>query len=626
MPHSAQHQNLVASNEDHISGEPTLQERLTAILQDRQLSALFQPIIQMGSAGIIGYEGLIRGPSDSPLHSPVRLFQAARECGLAVEIEYLSRHIVLESFARLGIPGKIFLNVSPEILLMEGWRSGETLRCIVESGLQPNQVVIELTENTPTLEYEVLREATQHYRSMGFEIAMDDLGEGFSSLRLWSELRPDYVKIDKHFIQHINLDPVKLQFVRSIQEIAKNAGCRVIAEGIETHAELLMVRDLGVSFGQGYYFAHPHSRPETTIRTGITETLKGVSGMIRSTPCHYLKRHTTVANLLKTVPPAAPEDSNETIFARFELDPGLYSIPVVNHGRPIGLINRYTMHDRYSRRFSKELYGKRSCTMMMDEGPLVVEHSVSLHELSSLILEMEPYHLTSGFIVTDRGEYLGMGSGHDLLREITQMQIAAARYANPLTELPGNVPINEHIDRLLQNGSSFCACYVDLDFFKPYNDVYGFRKGDDIIKHTSKLLQEVVQPELDFVGHIGGDDFIALFQSEDWEQRCRILLEKFAAAVTTHYTAKDIERGGIEAEDRQGNRTFHPLSSLSIGAVWVDPEKFASHHEVAAAASLAKKEAKKSPGNALFMDRRDQPPCRYDTDITAEGRATVIAA
>ncbi|HSI95173.1 MAG TPA: GGDEF domain-containing protein [Methylophilaceae bacterium] len=592
--------------------EKTTAERLEAIIHGRQLSAIFQPIIHMGSAGIVGYEGLIRGPSDSPLHSPMMLFQAARECGLSVEIEYLSRCIVLESFARLGVSGKLFLNVSPETLLMEGWQSGETLRCIADSGLLPNQVVIELTENSPTLEYAALREATRHYRAMGFEIAMDDLGEGFSSLRLWSELRPDYVKIDKHFIQNINLDPIKLQFVRSIQEIARNAGCRVIAEGIETHAELLIVRDLGVDFGQGYYFAHPQTRPEVMIRSGVMETLKGIRGMVRAAPCQYVKRNTTVANLLKWVSPASTNSTNEEVFAMFESDPGLYSIPIVDEGIPVGLISRYTMSDRFARRFSKELFGRRSCAMMMDASPLIVESTVSLHELSSIILEMEPYHLTSGFIITDRGTYLGMGSGHDLLREITQMQIAAARYANPLTQMPGNVPINEHIDRLLQNGTCFCACYFDLDNFKPYNDVYGFRQGDDVIKLTSKLMQEMAHPELDFVGHIGGDDFIALFCSEDWETRCKTLLDKFAASIPGHYEAEDVARGGIEAEDRQGRRTFHPLASLSIGAVWIDPRHFASHHEVAAAASSAKKQAKKIVGNALFLDRRDMPPCRYD--------------
>ena len=587
-----------------ISPQNVTTIRLQEIIRERQLYAIFQPIVDMKEAHIIGYEGLIRGPSNSPLHSPLALFQAARECGLAIEIEYLSRSIVLESFARLGISGKMFLNVSPDTLLMEGWQQGQTLRCIKESGLHPNQVVIELTENSPSLDYATLREATAHYRAMGFEIAMDDLGEGFSSLRMWSEIRPDYVKIDKHFIQHINLDPVKLQFVRSIQEIARNSGCRVIAEGIETHAEMLSVHELGVAFGQGYHFAHPKAQPETTLPIGVSEALKGVKGMIKSRPNVFLHRNATVANLVKYVTPISPSTSNDTVFSILENDPALHAIPVVENGIPVGIIGRYTMIDRFARQYGKELFGRRPCSMMMDTTPLIVERSVSLHELSSLILDMEPYHLALGYIVTDRGVYHGMGSGHDLLREITQMQIAAARYANPLTHLPGNVPINEQIDHLLASEIPFTACYFDLDHFKPYNDVYGFRKGDEIIKLTSKLLLEAIDPTQDFVGHIGGDDFIALFRSADWEQRCNALLETFARTVPMHFETQDILRGGIEAEDRQGNRTFHPITSLSIGAVSVDAMRFQSHHEVAAATSSAKKQAKKIAGNSLFLNRR----------------------
>lgn len=583
---------------------PPQYSRLDDIIRERQLHAIFQPIVSMHNAEIVGYEGLIRGPSDSPLHSPLMLFQAARECGRAVEIEYLSRAVVLNTFARLNVQGKLFLNVNPDTLLMEGWRSGETLRCIAASGLKPDQVVIELTENSTGFDYQVLREATQHYRAMGFEIAMDDLGEGFSSLRMWAEIRPDYVKIDKHFIQNIHLDPIKLQFVRSVQEIARSSGCRIIAEGIETHAELVAVHGLGVAYGQGYHFAHPQTRPETQLAPTITATLKGVTPEATLSTEHSILRRTTVANLVKFVQPVNPDTSNDEVFAIFEQNPELYSMPVVDIGKPIGLISRYTMIDRFARRYGKELYGKLSCATMMDDSPLIVERSVSIQELSSLILEMKPYHLALGFIVADRGEYLGMGSGHDLLREVTQMQIAAARYANPLTQLPGNVPINEHIDGLLERGVEFAACYFDIDHFKPYNDVYGFRKGDEIIKLVSKLLQEITHPETDFIGHIGGDDFLVLFQSSDWEDRCQSMLKKFYIASLAHYETKDIERGWIEAEDRQGNLTQHPLISLSIGAVWIQPSAFTSHNEVAAAATVAKKEAKKTAGNTLFIERR----------------------
>lgn len=584
---------------------PTLQQtRIEEIIRERQLSAIFQPIVNMHDASIIGYEGLIRGPSDSPLHSPLMLFQAAREYGRSVEIEYLSRAIVLNTFARLGIEGKLFLNVNPDCLLMEGWRSGETLRCIAASGLRPDQIVIELTENSTSMEYNILREATQHYRAMGFEIAMDDLGEGFSGLRVWSEIQPDYVKIDKHFIQNIHLDPIKLQFVRSIQEIARNSGCRTIAEGIETHAEMVAVHDLGVAYGQGYHFAHPQARPVTLLPPTVSTSLKGIASEIASSGTSSILQRTTVANLIKHVSAVTSETTNEEVFAIFEKDTELYSIPVVNAGKPIGLIGRFGMMDRFSRRYGKELYGKLSCTTMMEETPLIVERSVSIHELSSLILGMKPYHLTLGYIVTDRGEYVGMGSGHDLLREITQMQIAAARYSNPLTLLPGNVPINEYIDNLLLSGSRFTACYFDIDHFKPYNDVYGFRKGDELIKLVSKLLLEIARPEQDFVGHIGGDDFLVLFRSEDWEAHCQSVMKKFYIASLAHYETRDIERGWIESEDRQGNLTRHPLISLSIGAVPIDPSIYSSHNEVATAATLAKKEAKKSVGNSLFVERR----------------------
>ena len=578
-------------------------QRLRDIIQSESLSALFQPILDMGSASVIGYEGLIRGPSDSPLHSPVALFKLARECNRVAEVEYLCRRIVLESFARLGGKGKVFLNISPDVLLQQDWKTGQTLQCIQQVGLQPQQVIIEITENAPTTDYRLLREAVHHYRNMGFEIAIDDLGEGFSGLRLWSELRPNYVKVDMHFIQGINLDPLKLQFVRSIQEIANKSGARVIAEGIETEAELIAVRDLGIAFGQGYHIARPHPYPALESKPEIRQILIGSNygGAQR-----YLSNHrTTVAKLIKQVPPVAPDCPNDVVYEMFEKHPGLYSIPVVKAGMPVGIIGRDTMIDRFARPFHRELYGRKSCDMMMTTAALMVDKSTSLHDLSDLILQSEPHHLSTGFIITDEnGNYAGMGSGHDLLRLITQMQISAARYANPLTLLPGNVPINEHIDCLLQEGLPFVACYFDLDHFKPFNDVYGYQKGDEVIQMSGRLLKEICDPERDFLGHIGGDDFIILFQSADWERRCRTLLARFGETIPSHYHALDHARGGIETEDRQGKRTFQPLISFSIGSVMVDPDSFHSHHEVSAAAAIAKKQAKKIPGNSLFMERR----------------------
>ncbi|MBX9799533.1 MAG: GGDEF domain-containing protein, partial [Burkholderiaceae bacterium] len=519
------HLSSVAQNnaqyEDTDQAADHLVQRLKEVIEHRQLTPLFQPIIRMQSGEIIGYEGLIRGPSDSPLHSPLNLFKVARACNLSVEVEHLCRRITLEKFAELRLPGKLFLNVSPECLIQPDVKHGETLGYIHEVGINPERVIIELTESQPTYDYDLLREAVTHYRAMGFRIAIDDLGEGFSSLRLWSELRPEYVKIDMHFVQGINLDPIKLQFVRSIQEIAEKSGTIVIAEGIETDAELLMIRDLGVVYGQGYKIARPHANPATTLSIDLRNLLRHNGVAVYPHENGRGHKMLTAMKLLRSVKAVAPEVHNNRIYEMFNNDPTLEVIPVVSNGIPVGLITRANLIDRFARPYLRELHGKKSCTLFMDANPLITDKNTALHALSQIIVDADRHHLFNGFIITDNGQYMGMGNAHDLMREITQMQINAARYANPLTLLPGNVPIDEHIDRLLENGTRFCACYIDLDHFKPYNDVYGYRKGDDMLRLTSKILSGHCDPQKDFVGHIGGDDFIILFQSEDWEQRCR---------------------------------------------------------------------------------------------------------
>ncbi|HEY0845320.1 MAG TPA: GGDEF domain-containing protein, partial [Noviherbaspirillum sp.] len=544
---------------------------------------------------------------DSPLHSPMNLFKVARAHGLSVEVEHMCRRVVLERFAELRLPGKLFLNVSPEMLLQPRARHGETLGYIDEVGINPDRVIIELTENQPTYDYDLLREAVMHYRGMGFQIAIDDLGEGFSSLRLWSELRPEYVKIDMHFVQGINQDPVKLQFVRSIQEIAKESGTVAIAEGIETQTELLLIRDLGIACGQGYHIARPHATPSHALSTDIARILHYNGVAVYPHKNVFGQNVVTAQKLLRMVPTATPDMTNSHVCDMFNSDPEIQIVPVVENGVPLGLITRRDLTDRFARLYSRDLYGKKPCTTFMDAKPLITDRNTSLQELSRIIVEADRHHLSNGFIITDRGRYLGMGTGQDLMREITQMQINAARYANPLTMLPGNVPINEHIERLLENRAVFHACYVDLDHFKPFNDVYGYRKGDDVIQLTGRILGAHCDPNRDFLGHIGGDDFIILFQSEDWEDRCHRIMEEFGAAIRAHYAEADRERGGYVSEDRRGRKVFHSLISLSLGVIRAEPGRYGSHHQIASTASEAKKQAKKIPGNSLFIERRQGP-------------------
>ncbi len=582
---------------------------LREILKQRKLSALFQPIMDMKSGVFLGFEGLIRGPSDSPLHSPINLFNAAAEENLSLEVEMMCRQVVVETFVKSNLPGRLFLNVSPETLLHPSFKDGQTLACMAKVGLSPERVVIEITENQPTYDFSAMCNALLHYRAMGFQIAIDDLGSGFSSLRLWSELRPEFIKIDMHFVQGVDTDPVKLQFLKSIQQIAQSCGTHVIAEGIETDAEMMVINDLDIAFGQGYHIARPSPTPPLLAASEISSSLSSANFPVASRHMASREDFTTQAKatahkLLNHIDPVHPDTENEHIFQRFSENAKLRAIPVVKNGIPVGLINRYSFIDRFAQPFQRELLGKKPCFLSSNERPLMVEKNMPIEELSHFLVDADERYFNDGFIITEQGRYLGVASGQDLLRELTQLQIEAARYANPLTLLPGNVPINEQIELLLHSGKSFVACYCDLDNFKPYNDAYSYRKGDEMIQLTGRILSWACDPKLDFIGHIGGDDFILLMQSRDWQSRCEQALRSFEQAASLLFSPEHLAANGYESEDRNNQTRFHPLVSLSIGACHVAPGKYYSHHEVSAAATAAKKMAKRTQGNSLFIEQR----------------------
>jgi EAL domain-containing protein (putative c-di-GMP-specific phosphodiesterase class I)/GGDEF domain-containing protein len=581
---------------------------LQEIIQQRRLTALFQPILNLKTGEFYGYEGLIRGPSDSPLHSPFNLFGAAAQQNLTLEIEMLSRQIVLEAFVKQNLPGNLFLNVSPQTLLQPSFKNGCTLGFLKELGLSPERVVIEITENQPTYDFDGMRSALLHYRAMGFQIAIDDLGEGFSSLRLWSELRPEFIKIDMHFVQGVDTDPIKLQFLKSIQLIAESCGTHVIAEGIETDAELATISELDILFGQGYFISRPAPTPPLLASTCSSSIINAKKNAALSK--NTLSPHAKVIaqKLLRHIEPVHPETENNHVLDRFSANPLLRVIPVVKQGIPVGLINRSNFVDHFVKPFQRELLGKKPCSLSMHNEPLLVEKNMPIEELGHFIADADERHFNNGFIITDQGRYLGVASGQDLLRELTQMQIEAARYANPLTMLPGNVPINEQIENLLQEEAPFYACYCDLDNFKPYNDVYSYRHGDEMIQLAGRILSWACDPKLDFIGHIGGDDFILLMRSRDFQARCEQALRSFGQAASLLFKPEHLAAGGYSSEDRHNHAIFHPLVSLSIGAVDISSDRYFSHYEVSAAATAAKKMAKRTPGNSLFIEQRHSQP------------------
>ena len=177
--------------------------------------------------------------------------------------------------------------------------------------------------------------------------------------------------------------------------------------------------------------------------------------------------------------------------------------------------------------------------------------------------------------------------------------------ANPLTRLPGNVSIETRINEALKSGAPLDVLYLDLNHFKAYNDAYGFQAGDRVIKATGELLLSVVRASpKDFVGHIGGDDFIVVTQPDRSEALAQRMLEAFAHLAPTFYGETDRKRGYILSTDRQGNVKQFPLLSLSIGIVTNRHRKLASLGQVSQIGAEVKKKAKSLGGNRCYVDRR----------------------
>jgi len=579
------------------------QEEFFDLLNNRRLYAVFQPIIDFRLHAFIGYEGLIRGPAGGSLRTPDDLFTLARGLGMEAEFEVACREIVIRSFARLGRSGQLFINVSPRSLVETMLRGPGLLDLLREVDLAPGRVVIELTENQAVTDLPEIHEALAACRAQGFRVAIDDLGEGFANLRMWSEVRPEFVKIDRHFVHGIAEDRLKFHFVKAMQELAEACSSHLVAEGIEREEDFRTIRDLGIACGQGFFIERPVPLPGRRPRNEVMNSLE--NGLVSVFPQGPLVgKPTTALALLREVIPVTPATPNEEVVARFEADLSLESLPVVADGTPVGLIGRQTMLNHFASPFGRELYGRRPCAAMMNPVPLVVDQHATLQDLGLLLARVERHHLYDGFIIVGEHGYLGTGSGHRLMGLITELQVCAARYANPLTQLPGNVPINEHVDRLVSAGREFVVCYADIDRFKPYNDTYGYRKGDDVVLMLAKVLEESVDSRLDFLGHIGGDDFIILFQSEDWARRCEEILRRFDARIQPLCRPEHREEGGFVCANRARENVFYALPSLSLGVLPVGVDSFESHRDVAIAATDAKRQAKKMPGSSLFIERR----------------------
>lgn len=534
-----------------------MSENIKDVLACDQVHTLFQPILPVGTGEPFGLEALSRGPAGTPLYSPLELFAAAAQAGVLPDLERACIKSAIRHFAALESDRRLFLNVLPDTLL--SWPSfvpwfEEQLH---SHGVDPHNVIVELTEHGGISHETELARAIRPLRRLGCDVAIDDLGAGSSGLKTWSEIRPEFVKVDRYFVAGIEHDPVRAEILRSVVDMARATGSHVVAEGIENREQHALVVELGVDYVQGYLFGKPQSVPR--IDTNVLSL--GLAAPPSVADC--------AEHLALQIPPVSADAAVGSVVDTFRKHPEWRALAVVDETRPVGLVRRDELLMRLNGQPRSEPLSRMPVTEVMDEEPVLIDARTRLDQVSRLVTgQLEARH-QDDFIITRASDYLGLGRTIDLLRHITTQQIQVAKQSNPLTGLPGNREIQTQLGQLINRRRTFLACHVDLDNFKPFNDTYGYQCGDQVLMHVAATLTRHLRPRVDFVGHIGGDDFVLLMRSQDWSLRLMSLVEDLAVSLVSFHSAEHRAAGFIVAQGRDGNLTEFPLLSVSVAAVEV---------------------------------------------------------
>lgn len=226
---------------------------LVEIIHHGEITTVFQPVVDLKSNQIIGYEAFTRGPIGE-FELPDNLFNTAYEADMVWQLESLCRKKTFENAKLIPPENLLFVN-------MESYAVHDpSLLELTDSSSLPVEhanIVFEITERCAVSDYQVFRGTLDHFRKHGFKVAIDDIGVGYGSLHSIAEVKPDYIKVDISLVRNVENDPIRQELIATLAKFSKNVEVRLIAEGIETEKELECLKSLGVDFGQGYFFAYP---------------------------------------------------------------------------------------------------------------------------------------------------------------------------------------------------------------------------------------------------------------------------------------------------------------------------------------------------------------------------------
>ncbi|CAN2045291.1 Diguanylate cyclase/phosphodiesterase [Candidatus Magnetomoraceae bacterium gMMP-1] len=578
---------------------------LIDIIDKKYITTVFQPIFNMRTADIYAYEALTRVVGFSPFSGAEDLFRTAQEFNLTATLEKICRTQALINRDLRNIEFPIMLNICPSILQFSEHEKNINNSIMQELFHVRDKIILELTERFYIQDTKLFKKTVDYYREHGFKIAIDDLGSGFTGLNMLIQTEPFMVKIDRTIIKNIDKNHKKRMLLEAVIKFCHKINALVVAEGIETEDELKMLIEMKVDLGQGYLLARPAEHPRD-CSPNIEYLILRLNQKTFSSGT-YNDINNCVQSIVKHKKPISVNATVAEVINRFKIDDSLNCLPIVDHNVPVGLINKNQLYYKLGQRFGYDLFIRKKAKNIM-ESALIFEYDTPLEEVSKKVLNRDEQSIYDSIIIVHNGAYLGIVKIHQILERITEQKINMAKQANPISGLPGNNLIKEEIEQRLNTNQIFAVMYFDLNYFKPFNDYFGFGQGDRVIRFLAMLLKDVISSwDLkSFIGHIGGDDFVALCRAQDVEILCKSILKKFDCGIKNFHTAEIIKQGYYEGKNRNGKEQRFSLLSLSIAVVSTSKRSFDSYGHLVSVASEVKKKVKKLSGSRFFIDQRLQ--------------------
>ncbi len=303
----------------------------------------------------------------------------------------------------------------------------------------------------------------------------------------------------------------------------------------------------------------------------------------------------SIGEIAEKLPIVHPTIKCSYVYSLFEKRPEIEGVIVADQNKPIGLVMRIHFFQSLSKKYGLDLFMGRDIILIMDQMPLYVDYNVDIVEVSTLAMHRSQQHIYDSVIVTKHEQVYGIVSIKNLLLKLAEIKVDIARDLSPLTGLPGNYEIQQHLEKVLKY-EEYSILYLDLDQFKSYNDTYGFHKGDELLRETAALIKintnHITTPY--FIGHIGGDDFIIILTHHMYSSICENIIRNFDQMLERFYRPEDYKKGYIYTQNRQGKYENISLVGMSIAVITNKDNRFTSIDEISQEAAKVKKVCKKT--------------------------------